>query len=202
MLIDNREPEEIRNLFPNAEVVTLEIGDIASDDMSTIIERKDINDLLSSIMDGRYKDQVRTLMELPSFIIIVGKKLSGYNATHGNVALKYKIVNGAISSLQAKYRIPTFHVDDNDAFVKKVNMLMDKRKNLDDLDVIVKRHHNDPQLNLFASISNIGATKAKVLKEAFNSMGDLCKATQEDIKELDGFGQKTANNIYNTLRNL
>lgn len=180
--------------FPKAKIEPLEIGDLATDDMHTIIERKNMDDLLASIMDGRYKDQVRTLINLPSFVIVVGE-LSPYNKG------KEKYVHGAMSSLMMKYRIPTYHVKDNKAFIRKVESILKKRSKMDDLSVVVKRHSNDPQLNLFCSIPNIGGKKAKQLYEEFGSIYKLCNATVDDIVTLDGFGQKTAETIINSLRN-
>jgi len=199
MLIDSNEAIHcpwLLEAFPDAIIKHLDIGDIAADDMSTIIERKTMDDLWSSITDGRYKDQIRTLMELPSFVIIVGE-MSQRNVTFDHM----KITNGAISSLRFKYRIPTFIVKDNDEFVKLVTKIFEKRNNIENMDIVVKRKHNDPQLNLFCSIPNIGAKKAKVLYEKYNSIHNLCQATIEDIESMPGFGNKTAKTILSTLRN-
>jgi len=195
MKVDSREPQKIKDAFPDATVESLEIGDITSDDMTTIIERKTMDDLLASIFDGRYKDQVRTLINLPSFMIVVGE-LSYRNKD------KSRYVHGAIASLQYKYRIPTFTVADDNAFIRKVKSIMKKRENISDLDVVIKRIHNDPQLNLFCSIPNIGTKKAKALYEKYNSMTNLCCSTVNDIQMLPGFGMKTAKHIIDTLRNI
>lgn len=47
MLIDNNEASQapwILEAFPDATIKPLDIGDIASDDMNTIIERKSLDD--------------------------------------------------------------------------------------------------------------------------------------------------------------
>ena len=198
MIIDSNEASQapwILGAFPNATIAPLKIGDIASDDLSTIIERKSLDDLAASITDGRYRDQVRTLMETPSFIIIVGTKLNHRNAR------KYPMVHGAINSLIYKYRIPTFQVETDEEFVKLVEKIMDKRKDIDSLDLVIKRRHNDPQLELFCSIPGIGGKRATLLYEKYHSIYNLCHADPEEIADLNGLGPKTAATIIESLKN-
>jgi len=197
ILIDSNEASQapwLVGAFPKSKIAPLDIGDIASEDLSTIIERKSLDDLAASIIDGRYKDQVRTLMEVPSFIIIVGTKLSYRNNK------KYPLVHSAINSLKYKYRIPTFQVETNDEFCELAKKIFEKRSELDPLDFVIKRRLNDPQLEMFASIAGIGGKRAKVLMEVFGSIENLCKATEAEICEIEGLGPKTAELIYNSLR--
>ena len=199
MIIDSNDAAHclwLKEAFPDATVQHLDIGDMASDDMSTIIERKNMADLYSSVLDGRYKDQVRTLINLPSFIIVVGTMSPRYSN-----AKSLKIAYSAISSLRFKYRIPTFTVKDNNEFIKLVKKILDKRKDIDNMDIVIKRKYNDPQLNLFCSIPHIGGKKAKTLYDKYNSIQNLCEATPEDIESIPGFGEKTAKTILEALRN-
>jgi len=197
LLIDSNENSQapwILKSFPNAKIEPLDIGDIASDDLNTIIERKSLDDLAASIIDGRYKDQVRTLMEIPSFVIITGKELS-YRNKH-----KSPMVFSAIKSLQYKYRIPTYRVETNEEFCKLVTKILDKRSKLDPLDFVIKRRLNDPQLEMFASIASIGGKRAKSLMEHFDSIINLCNSEESEIAEIEGLGPRTAELIYNSLR--
>lgn len=197
MLIDNNEASQapwILEAFPDATIKPLDIGDIASDDMNTIIERKSLDDLAASIIDGRYKDQVRTLMEVPSFVIITGKELSYRNKK------KSPMVFSAINSLQYKYRIPTYRVETNEEFCKLAAKIIEKRSKLDPLDFVIKRRLNDPQLEMFASIAGIGGKRAKTLMEKFESIQNLCNASEQDIAEIEGLGPRTAELIYNSLK--
>jgi len=71
LLIDNREPKELKSLIQdkieNVEFKNLEIGDIVfldnNDNTILIFERKSIPDLISSIKDGRYSEQSFRLQE-------------------------------------------------------------------------------------------------------------------------------------------
>ena len=65
LVIDNREPKELitalQNRVDSVSLENLEIGDIIikNDNNKTILifERKSLSDLISSIKDGRYKEQ-------------------------------------------------------------------------------------------------------------------------------------------------
>ena len=72
LVIDNRESkliEELKNMNIIFEIKTLNIGDAhiynKNNDIIVIFERKSIQDLASSIIDGRYKEQSFRLNECP-----------------------------------------------------------------------------------------------------------------------------------------
>jgi ERCC4-type nuclease len=61
MVLDCRE-QKLIEIFPDTETKQLDIGDILyvdseNSDIKCIVERKTLNDLSSSIIDGRYKEQ-------------------------------------------------------------------------------------------------------------------------------------------------
>lgn len=133
-------------------------------------------------------------MEVPSFVIITGKELSYRNKK------KSPMVFSAINSLQYKYRIPTYRVETNEEFCKLAAKIIEKRSKLDPLDFVIKRRLNDPQLEMFASIAGIGGKRAKTLMEKFESIQNLCNASEQDIAEIEGLGPRTAELIYNSLK--
>lgn len=66
IMIDQREPEHIRQQFPDSAVTLLETGDawVACDDAHILlIERKTSDDLLSSLKDGRLLEQISKLVK-------------------------------------------------------------------------------------------------------------------------------------------
>ena len=184
MLVDNREPDWVKNAFPDATIQQLEIGDIASDDLNTIIERKHITDLASSIMDGRYKNQISTLMNYQSFYIVIGDvvDLIPYHSK------MIKSTMSAIKSIPIKYRIPLFHVQTEDEFVNKVNTIMDKRKNSESELIQINKVKADPHLRILCSLPNISVKKAKVIREHYDSVADAI-VNVKDWNKLDGIGQ-------------
>lgn len=183
MLVDDREPEWIKTAFFGAHVRRLEIGDIASDSLNTIIERKEINDLASSIIDGRYKNQIATLMNYPTFYVVVGQisDLNRYNKKRS------KQVASAIKHIPIKYRIPLIQVDDNDDFIDIVKFIMDKREDMDKELIAIQRVKADPHLRILCSLPKISIKRAKVIREHYTTIADALYYVKE-WSDFDGIG--------------
>jgi len=184
MIVDSREPNWVKDAFPDAIIQRLEIGDIASDDLNTIIERKHITDLASSIMDGRYKNQIATLMNYQSFYIVIGEA-ADLIPYHSKMV---KSTFSAINSIQMKYRIPLFHVKTENEFVEKVKTIMKKRENLESELIQINKVKADPHLRILCSLPNISVKKAKVIREKYDSIAEALTHVK-DWHELDGIGQ-------------
>ena len=72
LFVDSREPKDIISLLEsrvNIETGNLDVGDFLikndEDEIIMIFERKSLNDLVSSIKDGRYNEQSFRLSEHP-----------------------------------------------------------------------------------------------------------------------------------------
>jgi ERCC4-type nuclease len=78
---------------------------------------------------------------------------------------------------------------------------MERREKIESLDIVIKRRQNDPQLELFCSIPQIGEKRAKILYEKFGSIYNLCQASEDEISSLEDIGKKTAKTIMDTLKN-
>jgi ERCC4-type nuclease len=66
IMIDQREPDNIKSQFPDAAITMLETGDawVACEDGNILmIERKTSDDLLNSLRDGRLLEQISRLVE-------------------------------------------------------------------------------------------------------------------------------------------
>ena len=105
--VDNREPKVIQNAlgeFFTIELSNLDLGDyiFQSDNEIIIIERKSINDLLSSVKDSRYSEQSERLLNSNCKI---------YYIIEGNIpkndSIERKIIYSCIFSLSYK---KNFHV--------------------------------------------------------------------------------------------
>ncbi|NPV77937.1 MAG: hypothetical protein HPY59_16375 [Anaerolineae bacterium] len=91
IMIDQREPEHIRQQFPDAAVTLLETGDawVACDDGHILlIERKTSDDLLNSLRDGRLLEQISRLVNDR-----INQQLQGKDQTYW----PYLIITGTLS---------------------------------------------------------------------------------------------------------
>ena len=108
LLVDNREPDEIKNILnekiENIEYVNLDNGDFQIQDNSNniicIFERKSLDDLLSSIKDGRYREQSFRLNDLElnnrKIYYIIEGNINNYKQ---NNEINKKIIYSTIFSL-------------------------------------------------------------------------------------------------------
>ena len=175
MIVDSREPAWVKEAFPDAKIQQMEIGDIASDNMDTIIERKHITDLASSIVDGRYRNQLATLIKYPSFYIIIGSEED--LLTHYSRLIKSTY--SAINSIQMKYRIPLFHVKNNKAFIDMVNRIFNKRENIESELIQINKTKIDSHLRILCSLPNISMKKAKIIRANYPSVADAIHRVKE-----------------------
>lgn len=108
LLVDNREPHEIKDILKerieDIEYVNLENGDYQivddSNNIICIFERKSLDDLLSSIKDGRYREQSFRLNELElnnrKIYYIIEGNINNYKQ---NNEINKKIIYSTIYSL-------------------------------------------------------------------------------------------------------
>ena len=107
IIIDERErksgiPKLLKSIGVNVEIKTLPIGDyIVSHE--TVVERKSINDLISSIFDGRLFDQCNRLKEHFQFPIIL---LEGDVDEIESITENPLVFYGALSTIAIDYKIP------------------------------------------------------------------------------------------------
>jgi len=125
---DDREPElqllvDINNLNIKFQRKRLRTGDYIYYDL--VIERKTIDDLAQSILDGRIKSQVEKMKrdKRKSFVIIVGGLKDRKVDIHENAIL------GKVVSLVLKHNIKVLWCDDEVQFLWMLRNLCEKYDN-------------------------------------------------------------------------
>ena len=107
IVIDEREkksgiPKLLKAIGVNVELKTLPIGDyIVSHE--TVVERKSINDLISSIFDGRLFDQCNRLKDHFQFPVIL---LEGNVDEIESITENPLVFYGALSTIAIDFKIP------------------------------------------------------------------------------------------------
>lgn len=205
LFIDNRENKLIEYFkeFSFVTNKTLDLGDIVflkNDEPFLIIERKTINDLYASIIDGRYREQKERLFKSNcNFIYLI----------EGNL-MYHKFKNtfiGTICNLLFRDNIKvikTFNIKETIKYIEKLCIKFDKE------DFEIKRNDNISnycikkkdcydvkdcfklQLNL---IPRVSLNMAKTLSDQFENMNNLIKFFEKN-------GENGLKNIeYNTEKN-
>ena len=203
IVVDEREkksgiPDLLRAVGINLEVKTLPVGDyiVAPE---TIVERKSVSDLISSVFDGRLFDQCNRLKEHFAHPIIL---------MEGNVEEIEQIVEnplvfyGAISAVAIDFKIPIIPTP-NATHSAKMLISMCSRKDSLKGPFLKKIKKSDDvtrqQLSVLCSLPGIGEKLATRMLTKFGSPSKTLNASTADLAKVDGLGEARAKKIKQML---
>ena len=204
IVVDEREkksgiPNLLRGIGISLEIKTLPIGDyiVAPE---TIVERKTISDLVSSIFDGRLFDQCHRLKENYQFpILVIEGNIDEIEELTENSLVFY----GAISSIALDFKIPVIHTP-NASHTSKLLVSMCSRKDASKGPFIKKiRKSNDiqkQQLSMLCSLPGVGEKTAIRMLEKFGTPLRVLSSTTTELSKVSGLGEARAKNIKKVLQ--
>jgi len=212
--LDNRE-QELLKLFPDTEVQQLDIGDIHyidnEENIHTIIERKTLNDLSSSIIDGRYKEQKSRLLASNKNIIYL---LEGNKNGYG---VKYSTILSCMLNLQLRDNIKVIRTKDIKETASVLILLKEKlllEGNTENKIEYESTIHISKKQNLtkdmvfihqLSCIPGISTKTAKLIANKYKNMFDLtrCFANEGEnmLTTINGIGSTISNKIYYYINN-
>ena len=203
IVVDERErksgiPDLLRSVGINIEMKTLPIGDyiVAPE---TVVERKSIHDLISSVFDGRLFDQCNRLKEHFQFpIILMEGNVDEINEITENPLIFY----GAISSVALDFKIPVIATPSAD-HTAKLLISMCSRKDIPQGPFLKKiKKSNDiqrQQLIALSSLPGVGEKLAIRMLEKFGSPLTVFNASTTELAKVEGLGQEKAKKIKKML---
>ncbi|MDG7050147.1 MAG: heavy metal resistance protein CzcA [Nitrososphaerota archaeon] len=203
IVVDERErksgiPDLLRAVGINLEIKTLPIGDyiVAPE---TIVERKSVSDLISSIFDGRLFDQCNRLKEHFTHPIIL---------MEGNVEEIEQIVEnplvfyGALSAVAIDFKIPIIPTP-SATHTAKMLVSMCSRKDTLRGPFLKKIKKSDDvyrqQLSVLCSLPGIGEKLATRMLAKFGSPTKTLNASLADLAKIEGLGEARAKKIKQML---
>lgn len=204
--VDSREvnsgiPEILKSLGVFVFIQQLDVGDyVVSDD--TAIERKSVEDLVSSVFDKRFFDQLKRLAESYSNPILL---LEGDIYKIRKITEKWKAINSALITLTLNYNIKIIYSEnkqDSAEIIKKIAMIYQNENH-------VRRPiylHEKPkfesleevQLYIVEAFPNIGPTLALKLLQKFGTIQNLCNASVLELEKVIG-SRKKAEELYRII---
>ena len=232
LIIDNREPKELittlQSRVDNVSLETLELGDIIikNDNNETVLifERKSLADLISSIKDGRYKEQSFRLShsELDNkyiYYIIEGNILNFMNKEK---EITKKMLFSSILSLSYKKGFSILHTSGLVETAEFIVRFYDKIKteacekpeptvNAEYSSVIKpskKSNITTSNINeiMLTQIPGVSLPVAKTLMSKFKTIKELTNALAEDNKclnaiiiDYEGGKRKISKSVVETL---
>lgn len=201
--MDNRElPSGIdRTLETFGSLVTLKVlnvGDFILSDR-VIAERKTRADFESSIIDGRLFQQAAAMKEQfeRAIIIVEGESFEE--------RVKRSALLGALASLMVDYGIPVMFTRSTEATaeflfaVAKREQLGEKRE----VRLLGERKAHtlsEQQQLVIECLPGVGPKRAKELLRYFYSVENVINATETELLELEGMGEKRAKDIKKVIK--
>ena len=173
------------------------IGDFLVSDR-VVIERKLTEDFVQSIVDKRLFDQLKRMkdnFEKP-VLLIEGDTL--YGRLHPNV------IRGALSSIVLDMNIPIIWTKDMADTAGFVYWLA-KREQVDERrEISLHNKKNDvsteqKQEYLVSALPDISTVRARALLGHFKTPNAIFKATEKQLREVEGIGPKTAKRVHELL---
>ena len=208
IIVDDREDKnrimQLKAKGLPIEVQRLEVGDmLLPNDFA--IESKTINDLLTSLR-GRIWEQLNNLSEnykYPILAIISDNKWkSMYYNKSSYIDKSYAGFRATITTSYPKMKIEIFEDDDEffDWLKRVYTKLIEEGHSSRPIPKLRKgKKLNIIQENIFAQIKGISLTKSKILLEYFGSVKNICNASIDEFKSINGIGNKLATNLYDTV---
>ncbi|HIE46994.1 MAG: ERCC4 domain-containing protein [Nitrosopumilus sp.] len=203
IVVDERErksgiPDLLKSVGLNIEMKTLPVGDyiVAPE---TVIERKSIRDLLSSVFDGRLFDQCSRLKEHFQYpIVLVEGNVDEIEEITDNPLIFY----GAISTVVIDFKIPIIPTP-SAAHTAKLLVSLCSRKDIPKGPYLKKIKKSSDlqkqQLSVLCSLPGIGDKFAVRMLEKFGTPLRAFNATTAELAKVEGLGDARAKKIKTML---
>jgi len=203
IIVDERErksgiPELLRAVGVKVELTTLPIGDyiVAPE---TVVERKSIQDLISSVFDGRLFDQCNRLKEnFEHPAILMEGNVDAIDEITENPLVFY----GALSSIALDFKIPIIPTP-SASHSAKLLISMCARQNTNKGPFLKKIKKSDDmqrqQLSVLCSLPGVGEKLATRMLEKFGSPNNTLKASYTELAKIQGLGESRALKIRKML---
>ncbi|MEM2365652.1 MAG: ERCC4 domain-containing protein [candidate division WOR-3 bacterium] len=211
VLVDTREAalspsivEGLRKIGIDVESKYLEAGDyIIPVENGYVIERKTAINFVGDIKIGRLwseLDKIKSVENMKPLLVIVGslsliEKFTKWKPTQ---------VLGVLNSVMLDWGIQTVFLPSNLWFVHYVYSLA-KRSEIEDkrpapINIKPKLESiKDMQLYLIESLPGISSVRARALLEKFRTPKRIFMASKEELMQVEGIGEITAEKIINVL---
>ncbi len=206
VVVDSRElqSEVVKELalMPDVKVSVfrLEVGDFVLSDR-VAVERKTVEDLAASLIDGRIFEQIHRLREVYETPILLIEGKDPYRPSRRGV--NPKSLMGLVSSL-ALMGVPVLWAKDHRDTAQILRLIARReqleRKRRVTLKSAPSRSLSEDMERVLSSIPGVGPETARKLLKKFGSLIDVFNADRDQLMEVKGIGRKLADFIYGFVR--
>jgi Fanconi anemia group M protein len=204
VLVDSRElsSKVVKELYGEGLTVKtarLEVADYVLSER-VAVERKEVEDFIRSIIDGRlFQQAIEMRKEYQSPIMVIeGEDLFERTAMHE------KAIFGALASLLADFHLPIIFTK-NEVETSHILTAIAKREHKEGKRIVGIRGEKgsmslqDRQRFVIESLPNVSATIANRLLAHFGTVRNVVNADVEELTKVKGVGEATAKKIREVL---
>ncbi|MBV0902315.1 DEAD/DEAH box helicase [Haloarcula salina] len=176
---------------------TLAVGDYVLSDR-VVVERKTVADFMDTLTGGDRSmfEQVgdATRHYARPVVVIEGEDLYGARNVH------HKAIQGALASLAVDFGASIVRTADEGETADLLEVIAEREQDVSDREVSVHGEKQsktlaEQQEYVVASIAEVGPVTARTLLEAFGSVEAVMTADREDLLDVSGIGEVTADRI-------
>ncbi|WP_135303497.1 ERCC4 domain-containing protein [Haloarcula amylovorans] len=180
---------------------TLAVGDYVLSDR-VVVERKTVADFLDTLTGGDRSmfEQVgdATRHYARPVVVIEGENLYGSRNVH------QKAINGALASLAVDFGASVMHTADEGETADLLEVIAGREQDDGDREVSVHGEKQsktlpEQQEYVVAAVAEVGPVTARSLLDYFGSVEAVMTATHEDLLDVDGIGDVTAERIRDVV---
>ncbi|MFH1503529.1 MAG: ERCC4 domain-containing protein [Candidatus Diapherotrites archaeon] len=169
----------------NVEFKKLKIGDYIVKDI--IIERKTIQDFLSSMINHRLIKQIEELKQFQNKLLIIEGFSERELYSEDGGGINANAIKGFLLSILLKHKIPILFTKSSEDTAEFINILSKKKEKEINLNAKKKTLNKKEQLQfIIESFPGVGPKKAKKLLEKFGNIQNIILASTEDLKDILG----------------
>ncbi|MFC1696869.1 DEAD/DEAH box helicase [Nanoarchaeota archaeon] len=160
------------------------------------VEFKTSEDFVNSIIDGRLLQQLKLLKQSFSkpLVIIEGNNLYGQRNIHPNA------IRGMLSTIMIDYQIPVIQTKDNKETAEFLISIARREQEEGKRDFTLhapkaKMSEQELQEYIIEALPQVGPNLAKQILIHFKTISNVINATEQQLKEVDGLGDKIAKKL-------
>lgn len=185
VLVDYREknsliPSKLMSLKIPIEFKQLKVADYIIEDIA--IERKTIQDFISSMINKRLLKQLEDLKQYPKPLLIIEGLFQNFDFEINPNALK-----GFLLSISLNHKIPIIFTENSNETAEYIGVISRKKPTNMSLNVSKKNLTKNQQLQfIIESFPKIGPKTSEKLLKHFKSIKNITNASQEELQEVLG----------------
>ncbi|MDD4126532.1 MAG: DEAD/DEAH box helicase [Methanomicrobium sp.] len=179
----------------------LEYGDYAIGDR-ILVERKTTRDFMDTLVERDLLGQIKRMSDavLKPVLIIEGDDLYSQRNINPNA------VRGALCAIAIGLGVSIFYTKTPEETADMLFVIANREENNEGGGHKSPHYHKSYRSKseeleyIISSFPGTGLKNARILLENFGTLENIIKASEEELKAVEGIGEKTARKIYETAR--